>query len=85
MSSRHCTLLKIPYFRDWFERRYGGLCRAHDIDYYLAFGKLAADVRLFKGIARKGRWYDLPLAVGTIIAVQLPWVWIEYIYKKGTR
>lgn len=79
--ARHCTLLKIPKFRDWFENRYGLLCAMHDADYDNK-DKFNGDIRLFKGMIYKKQPFDYIFATGTFIAVQLPWVWIEYLWKK---
>jgi hypothetical protein len=78
----HCTLPKIFRFKNWFEREYGDLCRVHDFMYASFSGKLRSDVQLFRFMWRLGRWHDYPMAIGAFLAVQLPWVWAEYLIKK---
>lgn len=74
-------MLNIPWFRDWFERMYGVLCEGHDFLYEQG-QKLYGDWWMFCSMWSRGRWFDYPLAIGTIIFVQLPWVWVEYLWKK---
>lgn len=80
--SRHCTLLAIPWFRDFYERNYSTLCESHDEMYAAAIGKLKADWYMVSDMWRMGRWFDYPMAIGTFLIVQLPWVWGEYLWKK---
>lgn len=82
--SRHCTMLKIPKFRDWYESRYGNLCEQHDIDYELG-EKWHGDKKLFTSIWFKNTLLDKVMAVLTFAAVQLPWVWVEYLWKKNNE
>lgn len=69
----------IPFFRNWFEDQFGDLCYMHDFKYKYALGKLEADVALSNQIRKRGHPI---LCVLTFLAVNLPWVWVEYLYKK---
>jgi len=71
----------IPWFRDWFENKFGDLCNEHDKDYMMGRCKLCSDCALVNGIIKLGFWW---LVIPVFIAVNLPWVWIKY-YKKRRK
>jgi hypothetical protein len=62
---------KIPWFRDWYECKFGDLCYYHDLDYYMGHDKDRADKRFYEGI--KARGYPI-IARLTLWAMKLPWV-----------
>lgn len=65
---------KIPFFRTWFERNFGGLCEAHDMAYSLAKTrqeKYDADFEFAKEICKRGYFW---LSILTLVAVNLPWI-----------
>lgn len=70
----------IPYFRKWYENKFGTLCEQHDKDYKKGKCKLCSDVRLTKGIYNKGYYL---LGSLSFLAVNLPHVWLKYILNKG--
>lgn len=70
-KSRYCTMPKIPFFRDWYENKFGDLCYLHDLDYYNGMDKIEADYIFCQQIAQRGyKW----LAILTLIAINMPWV-----------
>lgn len=75
MSSFY-TIPNIPWFRDWFEGKFGDLCEAHDsvIDC-----KVCGDWAFIRGIARRGYWY---LAPPVWLAINMLWVWFEFIRNE---
>jgi len=49
--SRKCTIPAIFGLREWFERKFGGLCAAHDDAYVKRDGlRIVADYRFAKGM-----------------------------------
>jgi len=79
MASRYCTLPNIPFFRDWFEGKFGELCKRHDLGYFTGDCKLCHDKEFAVNIAKKGHPV---LAIFVFAAVNLPWVWFEWYYSK---
>lgn len=77
-----CTMPDIPWFKDWFNERFGDLCEAHDEAYAQRLCKICSDYWLAHGIADRG---FLWLSFLTFLAVQLPWVWAEYLWKKWSK
>ena len=77
-----CTMPKIPFFRDWFEERFGDLCERHDAEYAFGDCKLCADWRFVLEIGKRGYW---PLVPFVFLAVNLPWVWLEYFFDRRKR
>lgn len=73
---------KIPWFKTWFQNKFGELCEVHDAQYDEGKCKLCADYWLSGEIAWRGYPF---LSVCTFIAVQMPWVWLEYLYKKYVK
>ena len=81
MAKRYCTMPKIPYFRDWYENKFGDLCAIHDVEYEMISegifthqdeeDKLIADFDFACGIAQRGYFM---LAILSLMAVNLPWV-----------
>ena len=71
---RYCTIPKIPWFRDWFEDRFGDLCKIHDEEYSAAktrHEKYESDFKFTKQIAQRGY---LTLSILTLMAVNMPWI-----------
>ena len=82
MKKRYCTLPKIPWFRKWFEGKFGDLCKIHDDDYAAINDsdasesdkkqmKILTDFRFAQCIAIRGHVF---LAIGALMFFQLPWV-----------
>lgn len=71
-----CTVPKLFGMKDWFEKRFGDLCEAHDYWYvHRTMSKWEADKRLARGMWKRG--YKT-LSVITFIACQTPyafWLW----------
>jgi hypothetical protein len=76
MYKRYCTMPAIPWFRDWFEGKFGDLCEAHDD---VKRCKLCGDWRFIRGIASRGYWYLVPFVY---MAINMPWVWFEFEVRK---
>lgn len=76
--ARYCTLPAIFGLRDWFEQRFGELCREHDERYVARdVTKWEADASLFRGMVRRGKRY-LPIAVAAWVFCWSPiglWYW----------
>lgn len=75
--ARHCTVPKILGFRDWFEERFGELCKQHDETYIAQQGgevaRLMADLRLTSGMWSRGYWW---FAIPTqAFLTGLGWYW----------
>ena len=71
-----CTIWP-PKAKQWFDRKFGDLCDAHDKDYVLRYkSKWDADIALTKGIWERG--YPA-LAVGTWFFCQTVgwWYWVR--------
>lgn len=74
MPKRYCTMPKIPWFRDWFEAKFGDLCEKHDLQYAsitTVEDKIQSDFWFAKEVALRGYMF---LAILSLIAFQLPWV-----------
>ena len=74
MSKRYCTMPKIPWFRDWFEGKFGDLCEAHDAEYVAIEdqeSKYWSDFKFACKIAQRGYFW---FAIGALLLVSLPWV-----------
>lgn len=82
MADRYCTMPKIPWFRDWFESKFGDLCEKHDtqyrhisaIDEPVVFKKRfkhESDFGFALSVALRGY---VALAILALIFFQLPWV-----------
>lgn len=84
MTKRYCTMPKVPWFRDWFEEKFGDLCKTHDEDYYKGKCKLCSDIAFVKGIFSRGYWFLTPFV---FIFINMPWVWYWYLRrpKNGIR
>lgn len=57
MPRRYCTMPKIPWFRNWFESKFGDLCEAHDKAYGIGGqwqDKIDADFEMSKEMAKRG-------------------------------
>ncbi len=76
---RHCTMPNIPWFKAWFEKRFGDLCRKHDAEYAFGKCKLCADFRFCKALAQRGH---KRLSLLVFLAINLPHVWIIYYWRK---
>jgi hypothetical protein len=50
----HCTIPTIFHVREWFERKFGDICEAHDAAYVLRSGKWKADKMFYKAIWERG-------------------------------
>ena len=79
MTKRYCTMPNIPWFRDWFESKFGDLCYRHDRWYETKVPKLEADKWFCAYIYKRGYWYLVPFV---FLAVNLPWVWWSYYKGK---
>lgn len=66
----------IPLFRDWYERKFGDLCEAHD---NVTDCKMCGDWRFVRDIAKRGYLF---IAIPTWIAVNMPWVWFDFMRLK---
>lgn len=75
---RYCTMPNIPFFRDWYEKKFSSLCKQHDDDYETKKCKLCSDTKMVKAMYSKGYYI---LGSLTFIAVNLPWVWYKF-YRK---
>ena len=65
---------KIPFFRDWYEKKFGDLCYVHDEQYKTIKtknDKHEVDYQFCASIAKRGYFI---LSVLTLLAVNLPWV-----------
>jgi hypothetical protein len=80
---RYCTLPKDPFgFRNWYEKKFGDLCKLHDEAYAIGYGggkcKLCADFEFALGISKRGHQF---IALLSFIAVQMPWLWWKWVRK----
>ncbi len=50
----HCTIPTLFHAREWFENKFGDLCKAHDEAYENRTGKLKADYALLRGMNDRG-------------------------------
>jgi len=87
MRKRYCTLPKDPFgFREWFEKKFGDLCKTHDEEYFIGYRqggcKLCSDLKFVLGIANRG--YCL-LAMATLFAVQMPWLWWKWCVNSTRK
>ena len=71
----------IPWFRDWFEETFGHLCELHDEGYDKGTCKICYDLIFFKEMVKIKKRYVF-VAILTFLAVQAPWVWIEWYNNK---
>ncbi len=53
-TRRYCTIPAIFGLREWYKSRFNDLCMAHDYAYIARSGKLKADYKLVKGMAKRG-------------------------------
>lgn len=79
MTKRYCTLPAIPWFRNWFEKKFHYECATHDSAYTHGKCKLCADYDFSTAIAGKG--YPL-LSIAAFLAVNMPWVWWSWYKMK---
>jgi hypothetical protein len=70
-----CTLPKIPWFRDWFNRKFGDLCELHDFNYQSRYPRKKADIELCASIMLRG--YPV-LAFLTYVFVRIIGCWHYY-------
>lgn len=73
-----CTMPKIPWFRDWYNREFKDLCEAHDDAYRNKRPRKSADIQLMIGIAYRG--YPA-LGIATYVSVRT-FGWINYWRAK---
>ena len=52
-----CTMPKIPFLRDWYNREFEDLCEIHDLLYELRFDKGLSDDWLVENIRFNGHPY----------------------------
>lgn len=74
MTKRYCTMPKVPWFRNWFEDKFGDLCARHDAEYQVIetlADKYDSDFLFACEIAKRGHFI---LAILALIAVSMPWV-----------
>lgn len=86
-KSRYCTMPKIPWFRDWFEGKFGNLCKEHDENYAIGYRqggcKLCHDFKFCAGIAEKGYGF-LSVFVMLVLILWLPLWWKWFVNGKKT-
>jgi hypothetical protein len=49
-----CTMPWMPWFRAWFNRKFGDLCEIHDFNYKSKYNRKKADIELAAGILLRG-------------------------------
>ena len=83
MSKRYCTVPKIFGLREWFEGKFGDLCKVHDEDYaqgYLFGGcKTCKDLKFVHGIAQRGY---VGVSIATLIVLV---AWLPLYFKWANR
>lgn len=53
--ARYCTIPEIFGLREWYEKRFGDLCKAHDESYVIRhISRWQADWELFMGMVDRG-------------------------------
>jgi hypothetical protein len=60
ISVRSCTVPAILGLREWFESRFGDMCRVHDYAYVRRLGKWKADMAFLKRMQERGYWWLVP-------------------------
>ena len=72
-----CTLPKLVWFYDWFEKKFSDLCKEHDAIYIGRSGsKFKADIAFAKGMWKRGHPV---LAVGSLFFCSTVgwWYWFK--------
>ena len=49
-----CTMPYMPWFRVWFNTKFGDLCERHDLHYQQKYPRKMADIELAVGIINRG-------------------------------
>lgn len=74
-----CSMPKIPYFRDWYEKSFKDLCLKHDHAYRDQEPRLQADLDFTAGIVTRG--YPL-LALASYYFIRVVGYWE---YRKAAK
>lgn len=68
----HCTMPKIPWFRNWYNEQFKDLCEEHDRAYQNRVPRKDADIHLMLGVIQRGY---VVVGIGTYIFVRIIGCW----------